>query len=204
MRLNRILLIVVLAASPVLVGAQCAFFFSSGGGSSDRDKEDSNKGLTVVVAEGHLSDAPVVGIDVHSGPLKSITRDNGLFEYEVGNTVRFFIGDIPLGGEIEGKALIKVADLVADGDSSAAVNILRLLHSLDADPGDEVITIPASVRSEAVYDNPDLSSAIEFLDFSDETAFANSASQLVAVLTRDYPFTASLLDADRVRGLMAR
>jgi hypothetical protein len=49
-----------------------------------------------------------------------------------------------------------------------------------------------------------LSSAIEFLDFSDATAFVNAASHLVAVLTRDYPFTAVLVDADNARAHMIR
>jgi hypothetical protein len=47
-----------------------------------------------------------------------------------------------------------------------------------------------------------LSSAIEFLDFSDDPAFVNAASKLVAVLTRDYPFTAVLIDADTARDHM--
>jgi len=33
----------------------------------------------------------------------------------------------------------------------------------------------------------------------DETAFVNSASQLVATLTADYPFTAVLIDAESAR-----
>lgn len=51
----------------------------------------------------------------------------------------------------------------------------------------------------AVRDNPAVSTAIAFLDFADETAFSNAASQLVAVLTADYPFTASLVDGDTAR-----
>jgi hypothetical protein len=49
-----------------------------------------------------------------------------------------------------------------------------------------------------------VSPAIEFLDFSDAAAFVNAASQLVAVLTRDYPFTTVLVDADTARAHMIR
>ena len=51
----------------------------------------------------------------------------------------------------------------------------------------------------AVRSNESVSSAIEFLDFSDEASFVNNASQLVAVLTASYPFTAVLIDATQAR-----
>jgi hypothetical protein len=79
-----------------------------------------------------------------------------------------------------------------------------LLQSLDSDPADEVITIPDAVRAAAVHSNEGLSSAIEFLDFSDDPAFVNAASKLVAVLTRDYPFTAVLIDADTAHDRMIK
>jgi hypothetical protein len=94
---------------------------------------------------------------------------------------------------VGGKSLITSADLTAD--TPAAVNIQRLLLSLDADPEDGFITIPEEVRSLALKSNDSLSASIEFLDFSDESAFINAASQLVAVLTQSYPFTAVLPDA---------
>ena len=146
------------------------------------------------------------GVHYESGSLAGITGSNGEFQYEVGNTVRFSIGDIPLGMPVTGKAVITPLDLVAGGaaDTPAVINIARLLQSLDSEPGDEVITIPPEVRAAAVRSNPALSSAIEFLDFSDEPAFVNAASQLVAVLASDYPFTAVLVDADQARSHMAR
>ena len=193
---RRILVILALVAMPLIGGSQCAFFFSSG----DSDDDDKD-GLVVIVSDGSLVDAPVEGVSYESGSLAGITGSNGEFQYEVGNTIRFFIGDVSLGRAVKGKSLITPLDLVVDGatDTPAVINIARLLQSLDSNPGDEVITIPATVRAAAVRSNGGLSSAIKFLDFHDDPAFVNAASQLVAVLTSDYPFTAVLVDADSAR-----
>jgi hypothetical protein len=199
-------LVLALLAMPLLGGSQCAFFASSGGGSSDPKDKQNSAGLVIVVGNGTLVDAPVAGVRYESGSLAGITGGNGEFRYEVGNTVRFFIGDISLGEPVTGKAVITPLDLVPGGtvDTPAVINIARLLQSLDSEPGDEVITIPPEVRTAAVRSNAALSSAIEFLDFSDEPAFVNAATQLVAVLAGDYPFTAALVDADQARTHMDR
>jgi hypothetical protein len=198
------MLLLAFLAIPLLGGSQCAFFYSSGG--DDDDDEDKDAGLVVIVGDGTLVDAPVVGVGYESGSLAGITGGGGEFRYEVGNTVRFFIGDIALGEPVMGKAVITPLDLVENGaaNTPAVINIARLLQSLDSDPHDGVITIPVTVRAAAVRSNVALAPAIEFLDFSDEATFVNTASQLVAVLTSDYPFTAVLVDADQARSHMAR
>jgi hypothetical protein len=197
--------IIALAAVVMLSGAKCAFFFSSGGDSSDPEKEnDEDAGLVVVIREGRLVDAPVVGVNYESGALSGITGSAGEFQYEEGSSVRFSIGDVALGRAVGGKALITPLDLVTEGDADtpAVINIARLLQSLDSDREDGVITIPPAVRAAALRSNGAISAAVEFLDFSDEQAFVNAASQLVAVLTGDYPFTAVLVDAETARARM--
>jgi pectate lyase len=198
--------VLALLAIPLFGGAQCSFFFSSGGGNDNPEDKQADAGLVIIVGDGTLVDAPVEGVYYESGSLAGITGSNGEFRYEVGNTIRFFIGDITLGEPVTGKAVITPVDLVPNGtaDTPAVVNIARLLQSLDSEPGDEIITIPPEVRAAAVRSNETLSSAIEFLDFSDEPAFVNAASQLVAVLASDYPFTAVLVDADQARTHMAK
>ena len=198
------MLLLVFLAIPLLGGSQCSFFYSSGG--NDKDEQQADAGLVIIVGDGALVDAPVAGVRYESGSLAGITGGSGEFRYEVGNTVRFSIGDIALGQPVMGKAVITPLDLVANGaaDTPAVINIARLLQSLDSKPGDEVITIPPEVRAAAIRSNAALSSAIEYLDFSDEPAFVNAASQLVAVLTRGYPFTAVLVDADQARTHMDR
>lgn len=198
MKPRRLILLLLLLAIPVLVGGNCTLFFSSGGDSDDSDGEEKRKGLVVVVNTGNPDDLPVRGLDYRSGSITDITGSNGEYRYESGGTVRFFIGDIALGGAVEGKPVITPADLVSGGTSehSTVVNITRLLLSLDATPDDGVIIIPEEVRTAARRSNEELFAAIEYLDFADDTAFVNAATRLVAVLTRDYPFTAVLLDAE--------
>jgi hypothetical protein len=196
---HRITLILTLTVLPLLVGSSCAFFFSSGDGSSDRKDKDNDR--IIVVTNGVFGDPAVAGVGYESGSLAGITGEKGEFQFETDKTVRFFIGDINLGPAVVAKSVMSPKDLVVKdaSDVLADINILRLLQSVDSTPGDDVITIPAKVRAAAVKSNEALSSAIEFLDFSDDTAFVNAASQLVAVLTNDYPFTAMLVDADKVQ-----
>ena len=154
--------------------------------------------------QGHLVGKPIRGIAYKSGSLEGLTGENGEFSYELGTTVSFHIGDIPLGGDVEGRALLTPIDLVDGGSENhpAVINIARLLQSLDATPGDTVITIPESVRQAAVTDNPSLFWAVQTLNFSDEQDFVNAATTLIAVLTQDYPFNAMLVDADTARETM--
>ena len=201
---RKTFLILLLVAIPLLVGSQCAVFFSSGSGSDDDDKDKEEE--LIVVATGQFGSAPVSGADYLSGSLSGVTGSNGEFQYEVGEPIRFSIGDIALGRAVSGKTVITAQDLAAGSEaaSTEAINIERLLQSLDAVQGDEAITIPAEVRAKAVKSNETVTSAISYLDFTDDAAFANAASQLVSVLTSDYPFTGVLVDADTARRSLDR
>ena len=193
---NRLLLL--LAALPFIVASQCVVLFSSG--DSDDDDKDEDK-IVVATRTGNFTNAPVQGLSYTSGTVEGVTGPDGEFEYVPGEPVRFALGDLALGSPVPGQALITPMELVPDGDerSAAAINIARLLQSLDATPGDDAITIPATVLTGAVRGNPAVAAAIEYLDFGDETAFVNAASQLLAVLTADYPHTAALVDAETAR-----
>lgn len=201
---HRLLLIFTLLGLPFMVGSSCAFFFSSGGSGGKvivEDDDDDDEEITPNIAQtGAFTSPATAGIEYASGTLAGVTDANGQFAYIEGESVQFSIGDIALGAPVEGKPTISPRDLAAKApdDTAAAINISRLLYSLDAYTGDEMVTIPADVRSAAVRTNAPVAAAIEFLDFSDEAAFNNSASQLLAVLTDDYPHTAALVDADRV------
>jgi hypothetical protein len=200
MTYHKYLKMLAVLAVPLLVGSQCVVLFSSGTG-SDKDDEDKEEELLAVVRTGSLGDTPIRGVYYESGSLSGVTGDNGEFEYEEGKPVRFSIGAIALGDPVEGKALVTELDLVPKGtaDTPAVVNLSRLLQSLDAEPDDAAITIPPQVRSAAVKSNTAIASSIEYLDFSDDAAFLNAASQLVAVLGADYPFTPVLVDKEQVR-----
>lgn len=194
---RRSRLLAMLAAVPFVVGSSCVVLFSSG----DSDDDDKDDDKIVVTGQGSFVDSTVVGMAYQSGELSGVTDGQGDFSYQEGKQVRFAIGDIPLGEPVDAADALTPLDLVPGGDANtrAVINIARLLQSLDSDPGDNTITIPAEVAAKATRDNPAVAAAIEFLDFNDDAAFANSASQLVAVLTADYPFTASLVDAETAR-----
>jgi len=199
MRLKIIRISVLFLVLPWLLGGtECSFVATSGSSSSD---EEQRNGLVIIIQDGQLVDAPVEGVRFESGALSGVTGPNGEFQFEDGAAVAFFIGDIPLGGAVPGKALITPLHLVPGGDidTPAVINIARLLQSLDALPGDARITIPAQVRGLARRSNSGLSASIDALDFADDSAFANAASQLVATLTQTYGFTAVLVDADSAR-----
>ena len=187
----------------LLTGAQCAFYASSGDSNfnQDKDEEEQDSNLVVVIRSGRLVDAPVEGVAYRSGGVQGITGTDGGFRYEQGQMVRFFIGDIALGDAVAGKAVLTPLDLVPGGTlaTPAVINIARLLQSLDAVPGDARITIPAAVRDSARRARAGVGASIESLDYTDNIRFINAAAQLVASLTADYPFTGVLVDADSAR-----
>lgn len=185
----------------MLSGASCSFVASSGGVTRGTEEEQQDPNLVIIVRDGQLVDGPVEGVQFESGSLSGETGPNGEFRFEDGEEVRFFIGDIALGRSVPAKPLMSPVDLVPGGDltNPEVINIARLLQSLDSIRDDERITIPRSVRRLASLRNPEIGSILELLDLSDNNAFANSGSQLVASLTGNYEFTANLVDADTAR-----
>jgi len=151
--------ILAFLAIPLFGGAQCSFFFSSGRSNNDSEDKQADAGLVVIVGDGTLVDGPVEGVQYESGSLAGITGSKGEFRYEVGNTVRFSIGDIALGGPVPAKAVITPLDLVKNGaaDTPAVINIARLLQSLDSVPGDDVLPKSGRQRSGRTWRCPRLS-----------------------------------------------
>lgn len=153
--------IFLLLTAVVLTGSKCVVSFSSGHSSDDEDTDHIDKHHT-----GHFVDAPVDGVRFVAGALSGRTGPNGEYRYETAGSVAFFIGDIALGQAAPGQEFITPLDLVAGGtlDTTAVINIARLLQSLDAVRGDAKITIPAGVHGLAVVSNDAVAAAIEFLD----------------------------------------
>lgn len=178
-----------------LTGSQCTFVASSSNHQNPTNDEN-NTGLIVIIGDDPPKKDPAQGVRYIAGLLSGVTGPNGEFRYQQGIPIRFYIGDIQLGEAVEGKPLLTLHDLVQGNStgSTAVVNMARLLHSLDSIPGDNRITIPPAVTTAAVTTNKVLYPAIQLLNFTDDTEFVNSASQLVATLTASYPFTAVLVD----------
>ena len=211
MRLHKaspgLLLIITLLALPFVVGSSCIVLFDSGGGSNNNwnpdkdDDDDDEEEEETVVQSGNFSAPATEGLNYQSGSVSGVTGSDGEFQYEQDQPVQFSIGDITLGSAVAGKPVVTTQDLVAGSSDAgtAAINVARLLQSLDSDPADGSVSIPAVAREAADESNASVSAAIEFLDFADETRFVNVASQLVATLTESYPFTATLVDAQSVQ-----
>jgi para-nitrobenzyl esterase len=198
-------ILAALTALLLLTGARCAFVATSGGGGGGSGDNDKDNSTIVVVNEGQFIDGPVEGLRYVSGGLSGTTGRQGEFEYQQGQPVRFYIGDILLGEARRGKSVITPLDLVENGtiDTPAVINIARLLQSLDAIPDDAAITIPPPSSGLATHTAESVATAAVHMDFHDETRFVNAASQLVATLTDGYPFTAVLVDADTARRHLA-
>ncbi|UCC55412.1 MAG: hypothetical protein JSU75_08545 [Gammaproteobacteria bacterium] len=193
-------ILVALTAVLLLSGAKCALVVSSGGSSgSDEDKHDNT--IIVAAGTGQFIDGPVEGLYYESGVLSGTTGRQGEFQYEPGQPVRFYLGDILLGEAARGAPVITPLDLVENGsiDTPAVINIARLLQSLDSIPGDAAITIPTTSTAVVTRSNVVLAASTSHMDFSDEAGFVNTASQVVATLTDGYPFTAVLVDAETAR-----
>lgn len=211
---KRPLFLLVMVAILALTGSQCVFVASSGNNNSCKSenndpcdaKRNNDYGTIVVVKTGQLIDSPVQGVRYVSGSVSGVTGAAGEFQYEAGGTIRFYIGEIALGNAVGGKAVITPLDLISGGtiDTPAVINIARLLQSLDAIPDDHMITIPAALHTMTTQSNATVSTAIHYLDFSDNTAFVNAATQLVSTLTASYPFTAVLVDAASARNHLAK
>lgn len=103
---------------------------------------------------GQFFDALVSGLEYSGGGLSDVTDEAGVFRYEPGQDVTFFLGDIVLG-TLSPQALLSPVDLEETAedydDSTRVLNIARFLQTLDSDmePANG-IQITQAVRDAAV------------------------------------------------------
>lgn len=166
----------------------------SGGGGDDDTQEVQPETLT-----GRFIDASVEGMLYMSGETSAFTNGNGLFSYEKGVQVSFYISDIQLGKATDGDSIVSPLDLVLNGsiDTPEVINIARLLQTLDVDPEEARIQIPLSVHTRALG---------ESLSFSDP-AFEADAERIIRLLTEsnsDYSSVPSLVSAEIARTHLAK
>ncbi len=114
-------------------------------------------GTGITVGEGRFLDSPVEGISYVSGSQSGLTDAEGTFRYEIGGSVKFIIGDIVIGGEVDGKPIITPIELAialvggaVDHTHPVVTNICRFLQTLDAngDPTDGIV-VSEEVRTNA-------------------------------------------------------
>jgi Putative Ig domain len=86
-------------------------------------------------ATGVFRDSTVTGLGYRSGSHTGVTDSEGHFAYDIGQSISFSVGSIPLGTVAVAKQLITPVDLVANGtvDATYVVNVARFLMMLDQD-----------------------------------------------------------------------
>lgn len=130
----------------IQVATLASFFLLQGCGGSSNNNDDDPTGLI-----GVFLDSPVDGVQYRTATKSGITKDGGKFEYEVGETVTFSIGDLDFP-PVAAAGTVTPLDIVgtADPTNTSVVNMIRLLQTLDANgiPGDG-ITITEMARGAA-------------------------------------------------------
>lgn len=117
-------------------------------------------------ATGVLMDAQVAGVSYSASSGKSgVTDEDGIFNFNHGDTVEFKLGNLVLG-KVQGSPVVTPMAL-ADGNENKLQNLLILLQSLDSD-GDPANGITISAETAAAVGR-----SINLTD--DPEKFANSA-----------------------------
>lgn len=152
----------------VAVSAMLQACGSSGGSDgpevSSRDlanngSQGASSSSATAVKTGVFLDSPVENIGYRTATMQGVTSNSGEFQYIPGEMITFFIGDLELPAVLA-KSVVTPLDIAgsADPNNAIAVNIARLLQSLDDDGDAETgIRIPndAMKRAQTVdFDQP--------------------------------------------------
>lgn len=115
-----------------------AGLLSACGGSDDNSSTPPTSNIGTQT--GVLTDAVIAGVSyVTSSGATGFTNDDGEFNFNEGETVKFYIGDVQLGDEIEAKERVTPLDLAET--ENARLNLLVFLQSLDGDDNDDKLKI---------------------------------------------------------------
>lgn len=124
------------------------------GGGGDDNSANTNQNTSIsVIKQGRFIDSAVSGLRYQSGQYSGLTTKSGVFNYEEGKTISFYIGDIKIGETVP-KSMITPVDLVSSASNEVnpfVTNIAVFLQSLDKDNNpDNGIEITESVRQTAI------------------------------------------------------
>jgi len=149
---------------------------------------------TVNEGTGQFIDSAVEGLEYQSGSIFGLTSSDGSFQYELGSSVRFFIGDIVLG-EGTPADVMSPLDIIAGSPSvndDHVINVARFLQTLDADNDPtNGITISAFVRGQLV--GKTINFAVSTSVFRED----ENVRAIVAELTGDPSSLVSAVNAER-------
>ncbi len=176
------------------IAVSVALVACGGGGGSDSDSDEGAADLLNKKQQGYFIDSGVDGLNYTSSPsgLSGVTSNGGRFDYESGDTVTFYIGNLQLGGAAAAGVItpMGLADTNDPADSKA-INISRLLQTLDADGDpDNGIDISTEVQAAAAQ----LAGEEAEVDFSGG-AFAVEAQKLIDAIDSNKPELVSAADA---------
>jgi hypothetical protein len=171
--MNRSLAPIALVLSSLLITA-CGGGSSSSGRSSPQTPDNP----PAQSQTGYFIDGPVKGANYRRTALGElfITPVDGSFNYLVGETLSFSLGNIPLG-QIQPMPNVKFTTprALAQGDEDLAISITRLLMTLDSDqnPDNGIELSPAVQQAAANYTG---SSNFSSFDNSDLAEFARTTN----------------------------
>lgn len=139
---------------PVAISAIAS---ACGGGSSSSNDSPPDSEIPTQLT-GTLVDSPVINIGYRTNSSQGVTNNQGQFQYQSGENVTFFIGDLEFPSA-PAAATVTPLDLAGETDTSSpeVVNMLRLLQTLDQDgDADNGITITEEAKAAASAINFDV------------------------------------------------
>lgn len=177
----------------------CVVGLTSGCGSSEADKSAppinpeaaTPRETAPSPQQGQFIDSAVSGLFYETESREGFTDHNGYFDYLPGETVSFFIGNIPLGSATGADVLTPVEITSAqEAQNDATINVLRLLQTLDydGDPsnGISITTNTHLVASQVATSSIDVSvSADEFENNSELAQFIGQVTNVSALVPKD-------------------
>ena len=175
----------------ILTSALALLTACGGGGSSgtpaESDAPPVESGPSPRI--GVFLDSPVINIGYKTDTLEGDTNSLGEYEYLLGETVTFFIGDLEFP-PVEVSATVTALDLAGTTDTSdpRVVNMIRLLQTLDQDGNPENgITISDTAKSSATQVEFNLSEDVFASSLAVTTLIMNAGQDntVVALVSRD-------------------
>jgi len=126
----------------MIIGALFGISLIGCGGGSD----DSSPNNSTTVSTGIFVDSPVVGLKYSTDTLSGYTTSKGLYRYNNGEKITFFLGNLSLG-TTAGKGIITPLTLSNDAINTKSVNIARILQTLDeGSTGGTTLVLPSEIR----------------------------------------------------------
>jgi hypothetical protein len=124
-----------------------------GGGSA------SGGGSSSVPETGILFDAALENVAYKTPTLSGITSATGEFDFAIGETVVFSIGNYDFPA-VSGATQVSLLDLLnSNSVDNAVINLARLLQSIDTNPDAGVITLPENINTD--ISNLDFNKSLE-------------------------------------------